>query len=53
MFQVYYYDFGQKFTENFTRDEAIRTIEEDTPYKDVKNWSDYSIGKLLQELFTP
>jgi hypothetical protein len=55
MFQVYYYNFGQKFTDNFTRDEAIKEITDATPYKkrDILNWSDNSIGKLLQELFTP
>jgi len=36
MFKVYYYNFGYKYTEQFTKEEAIKVIEEETPYENVK-----------------
>lgn len=55
MIQVYYYNFGQKFTDSFTIEQAINEICEQTNYKkaNVQTWDMKIIHETLQNLFTP
>jgi len=53
-FEVEYYNYGQRYTERFTREEAKKElIKYGFSKKEVDKMSDKTIGNMLREIFNP
>lgn len=53
MFEVYYYNFGEKFTLRMDREQAIKELKDfGYPMSNPEKLSDTRIGEMLEEIYT-
>lgn len=53
MFEVYYYNFGQKFTLEISREQAIKELKAfGWPMDNQEKLSDKAINEMVQEIYT-